>query len=237
MTAGFVRQAVGRAIPAAALGEARAEATRSGIAEVGRMLLGLPEAVRVKVFDGEGTVLWSDEPRLIGSNFGRDRRVQQSLTGSEVVALERIGPTREHPYEFGRHRELTAVYGPHPRRRDRQGRHGVRAVHAFLSSARPLELTLGGARVGDIVHGALDSLRSWLSAAGVTVHEEVREPLPEVRCDRARVEHALQELVGNGVESGARTVWVRAHPSAGGAHAVLCAGTAWPRPGTSATAG
>ena len=81
MTAGFVRQAVGRAIPAAALGDARAEATRSGIAEVGRMLLGLPEAVRVKVFDGEGTVLWSDEPRLIGSNFGRDRRVQQSLTG------------------------------------------------------------------------------------------------------------------------------------------------------------
>jgi hypothetical protein len=74
-TAGYVRRAVAAALPETALRESRGPEARGAIAAVGRMLLGLPEAVRVKVFDADGTVLWSDEPRLLGANFRADARV------------------------------------------------------------------------------------------------------------------------------------------------------------------
>ena len=111
-TAGYVRQAVARGIPEAALRESGGEEADGGIAAVGRMLLGLPEAVRVKVFDGEGTIVWSDEPRLVGANFRSDPRVGQSLAGATSVALEPIRATPEHAFEVGRYRELTSVYVP-----------------------------------------------------------------------------------------------------------------------------
>lgn len=107
-----VREAVDRALSEAALREPAAAETGQRIAAAGRMLLDLPATVRVKVFDSEGTVLWSDEPRLVGANFRSDTRVGRSLGGATSVAIEAIGATAEHAFEVGRFRELTSVYVP-----------------------------------------------------------------------------------------------------------------------------
>jgi signal transduction histidine kinase len=112
VTTGYVRQAVALAIPADALKGPAREWMEAGVVSVGQRLGALPEAVRVKVFDRDGTIVWSDEPRLIGANFSSDERVRQSLDGLPVAALERIGPEPEHAYEADRYSELTSVYVP-----------------------------------------------------------------------------------------------------------------------------
>lgn len=80
--------------------------------EITEGLLNLPEAARVKVFDSRGTVVWSDEPGIVGLNFKDDIQVRQALDGTVVVSLEEIRPTAEHAFELGRFKELTAIYVP-----------------------------------------------------------------------------------------------------------------------------
>lgn len=111
-TTDSVREAVTRSLPESVLREPETAETGRLIASAGRMLLDLPAAVRVKVFDGEGTVIWSDEPRLVGANFRSDARVGRSLGGTPSVAIEPIEATPEHAFEVGRFRELTSVYVP-----------------------------------------------------------------------------------------------------------------------------
>lgn len=340
-TVGYVRQAVARAIPEAALRESGLGDAGGGIAAVGQMLLSLPEAVRVKVFDGEGTVVWSDEPRLVGANFRSDRRVGQSLVGAASVALEPIRSTPEHAFEVGRYRELTSVYVPilvpetdkvalvfevyklpdvfhtwiregrlivwsmalgtgvlllvsqislvrgaartisrqHADLEQRAGQvatlnddlrhaqdglieaerlatfgeaavavaHGLRnplaniralaqeareglaggdpcgqsledivgqvdrleaRLRAFLACTGPAELSLARERISSLVHGVVVSIRGCLGEAGVTVHVDVPDDVPEILADRPRLEQVIQEILTNSMEAGARTVRV-----------------------------
>ena len=348
-TAGYVRQAVARGIPEAALRESGGEETDSAIAAVGRMLLGLPEAVRVKVFDGEGTIVWSDEPRLVGANFRSDPRVGQSLAGATSVALEPIRATPEHAFEVGRYRELTSVYVPilvpesdkvalvfevyklpdvfhswiregrlivwgmalgtgvlllvsqislvrgaertmsrqHAELEQREGQvatlndelrhaqrdlveaerlatfgeamvavaHGLRnplaniralaqearegvagggpvgqsledivgqvdrleaRLRAFLACSGPAELGLARERVVSLVQGVVASIRGCLAQAGVTVHVDVPDDVPEILGDRPRLEQVIQEILTNSLEAGARAVWVSGRADAAG---------------------
>src|SRR5437867_1209087 len=43
--------------------------------EVSRLFEGLPEVVRIKVWNRQATVLWSDEERLIGRHFPDNRNL------------------------------------------------------------------------------------------------------------------------------------------------------------------
>jgi len=76
-----------------------------------RLLVGMPEVVRVKVWDREATVLWSDEPRLIGQRFPDNRMLQKALAGDVAVEIKTLGAP-EHAYERGRFRTLAEVYVP-----------------------------------------------------------------------------------------------------------------------------
>ena len=79
--------------------------------ESSRLLLGLPEVVRVKVWDREATVLWSDEPRLIGQRFPDNLELQKALAGNVAVEIKTL-TGREHAYERGRFTTLAEVYVP-----------------------------------------------------------------------------------------------------------------------------
>ncbi|HYE92760.1 MAG TPA: ATP-binding protein [Terriglobales bacterium] len=50
-----------------------------------------PEVLRVKIYDRDGRIVWSDEPRLVGRRFADNARLQAALAGATSAYLERSG--------------------------------------------------------------------------------------------------------------------------------------------------
>ncbi|MBI2218883.1 MAG: hypothetical protein HYU51_16480 [Candidatus Rokubacteria bacterium] len=74
-------------------------------------LLSLPEVVRVKAWDGEGVVIWSDEERLIGRAFPGNPHLRAALGGAVSVKLKDL-KSAENAYERERFTKLAEVYVP-----------------------------------------------------------------------------------------------------------------------------
>ena len=79
--------------------------------EFARLLQGLPEVVRVKVWDRHATVLWSNEPRLIGQRFPDNDELNAALAGDVSVEMKTLA-ARENAYERGSFSVLAEVYVP-----------------------------------------------------------------------------------------------------------------------------
>ncbi|MFQ5883228.1 MAG: sensor histidine kinase [Candidatus Methylomirabilales bacterium] len=66
-----------------------------------------PEILRVKIYDAEMRVVWSDEPRLVGTRVSEDADLVQALQGHTVAHLERAGkPENLYEQEFPQTVEL-----------------------------------------------------------------------------------------------------------------------------------
>ena len=74
-------------------------------------LLGMPEVVRIKIWDREVTVLWSDDERLIGKRFPENPEVKQALAGQVAVTLKSLGKA-EQAYEREQFTRLAEIYVP-----------------------------------------------------------------------------------------------------------------------------
>lgn len=61
-------------------------------------LRSIPEIVRIKIYNKEGRIIWSDEKNLIGQIFKDNRQVEQALQGETVTSLG-APYKREHLYE------------------------------------------------------------------------------------------------------------------------------------------
>jgi signal transduction histidine kinase len=61
-------------------------------------MLMMPEIVRVKIYDATMTVVWSDEPRLIGRRFPGNDELASALRGATTVSVE-TEPKGENVYE------------------------------------------------------------------------------------------------------------------------------------------
>ena len=71
----------------------------------------MPEIVRVKIYDANMAVVWSDEPRLIGQRFPDNPELIGAVAGNTTVNLK-IGEKKgENIYEHGE-RQLVEVYVP-----------------------------------------------------------------------------------------------------------------------------
>jgi signal transduction histidine kinase/ActR/RegA family two-component response regulator len=82
-----------------------------GRQELARLMQGLPEVVRIKVWDTNATVLWSDEPRLIGQRFPENDALKEALAGEVSVEVKTLAG-REHAYERASYTTLAEVYVP-----------------------------------------------------------------------------------------------------------------------------
>ena len=51
---------------------------------------GLPEVTRIKVWNREATVLWSDESRLIGQSFSDNHELKEALEGKIEVEIQTL---------------------------------------------------------------------------------------------------------------------------------------------------
>jgi len=70
----------------------------------------MPELIRLKIYDAEGTVIWSDEPRLVGQRFPDNPQLRGALAGQIMVKGE-IGERKgENVYEHNL--TLVEVYVP-----------------------------------------------------------------------------------------------------------------------------
>jgi len=85
---------------------------RSFFAQFATQLTSLPEIIRVKIYDGAGSLVWSDEERLIGKKFGDNDELKAALGGKAQVAMGLIKD--EHLYEAEKYQEkrLLEVYVP-----------------------------------------------------------------------------------------------------------------------------
>jgi signal transduction histidine kinase/CheY-like chemotaxis protein len=79
--------------------------------EFRHLMQGLPEIVRIKVWDRDATVVWSDEPRLIGQRFADDDELKEALAGEVTVEVKTL-EGREHTFERPSYTTLAEVYVP-----------------------------------------------------------------------------------------------------------------------------
>jgi two-component system sensor histidine kinase HydH len=71
----------------------------------------MPQVVRVKIYDATMTVIWSDEPRLIGQRFPDNPQLIGAVAGRTTVNLEISERKGENVYERSE-RQLVEVYVP-----------------------------------------------------------------------------------------------------------------------------
>jgi signal transduction histidine kinase len=72
----------------------------------------MPEIVRVKIYDADMAVLWSDEPRLLGQRFPDNPHLRGALGGQVTVNIPSGGAKGEHVYERDRFPRVVEVYVP-----------------------------------------------------------------------------------------------------------------------------
>lgn len=93
---------------------AQAESEKDGavFSQFASRLISLPEVIRVKIYNAVGTVVWSDEERLIGEDFRDNRELGEALKGNVRVEMGLL--KAEHLYEREGHdeRRLLEVYVP-----------------------------------------------------------------------------------------------------------------------------
>jgi len=81
--------------------------------EAFRGLLAMPEVVRIKIWDRDATVLWSDDERLIGKRFPENPELKEALAGEVAVELKSGGDlTRK--YHWTQSAALAEIYVPIP---------------------------------------------------------------------------------------------------------------------------
>ncbi len=71
----------------------------------------MPQVVRVKIYDASMTVIWSDEPRLIGQRFPDNAQLIGAVAGRTTVNLETGEKKGENVYERNEP-QLVEVYVP-----------------------------------------------------------------------------------------------------------------------------
>jgi len=74
-------------------------------------LLELPDVVRVKAWGPDASVLWSDDPGIIGKTFPDNPELRQALAGSVSAALE-APPKPDNDLERRRYGRLAEIYIP-----------------------------------------------------------------------------------------------------------------------------
>lgn len=85
---------------------------RQRFEEFYRQTVTMPEIVRVKIYDDTMTVIWSDEPRLVGQRFPDNPHLEGAIGGRVMIHLGGKERKGENLYERSNLAELVEVYVP-----------------------------------------------------------------------------------------------------------------------------
>jgi signal transduction histidine kinase len=78
---------------------------------ISRLFSGLPEVVRVKIWDRNATVIWSDEAQLVGQRFPDNDELKEALEGQVAVEIQSLEKAEQRYERFG-FSTLAEVYVP-----------------------------------------------------------------------------------------------------------------------------
>ena len=96
VTADFVRTEVAYHLTLADFTEPGTPAAQAHFRDFYTQTVLLPEIVRVKIYDADMTVIWSDEPRLMGKRFPDNAQLRGALAGRTTVDLPASTAKDEH---------------------------------------------------------------------------------------------------------------------------------------------
>lgn len=71
----------------------------------------MPDIVRIKVYNSQGVILWSDEDRLVGTAFADNPELREALEGKIIADVSSMDKG-ENVYERGAFQRLVEVYVP-----------------------------------------------------------------------------------------------------------------------------
>jgi len=111
-TAGLIRVIIGADLSQEKFDQAVGQRDGVFFRQLADRLTSLPELIRVKIYDPSGTLVWSDEPRLIGKRFSDNHELAEALRGEVRVAMGLL--KSEHVFERERYNErrLLEIYVP-----------------------------------------------------------------------------------------------------------------------------
>lgn len=111
-TASLVRVLSRADLSAEMFAQAVREKNATVFARFANRMISMPEVIRVKIYDTVGTLVWSDEERLIGKNFQGNRELKAALGRKVQVAMGLL--KEEHLYEIEKYKErrLLEIYVP-----------------------------------------------------------------------------------------------------------------------------
>ncbi len=78
----------------------------------------IPEVFRVKMYDAEGTIVWSDEEELIGKKYEENEELKEALGGRTVVEFGEEKEEHEYETESVPKGQLLEIYVPLISQRD-----------------------------------------------------------------------------------------------------------------------
>ncbi len=96
MTASLTETELVPSLPGLVSGD---EQTRGDLDHVLDMVMRRDAILRIKLFDSSGTVIYSDEPRLIGQSFTFDTEEREALDSNEPIAVLSAPEGLENAYE------------------------------------------------------------------------------------------------------------------------------------------
>ncbi|MBI3780030.1 MAG: hypothetical protein HY278_03080 [candidate division NC10 bacterium] len=76
-----------------------------------RQITMMPDIARIKVYNSQGVIIWSDEQRLVGSAFPDNPELKEALRGQVEAEVSPV-TKGENVYERGSFRNLVEVYVP-----------------------------------------------------------------------------------------------------------------------------
>jgi two-component system, NtrC family, sensor histidine kinase HydH len=137
-------------------------------------IMRMPETIRVKIYDRDRRVVWSDEPRLIGKRFTDNAELAEALTGETVADLQ-VG-TKKSENVFEAAPRFVELYVPLVFD-DRAGVVGIAEVYkapegVFANIARARRVVVGTALAGALV--LWGSLFGIVRAAGRRIDRQHR---------------------------------------------------------------
>ena len=88
LSGGYIRQEARQWIAPGDFDAAGSPAAQTNFRAFYQEIMRMPETIRVKIYDRERRVVWSDEPRLIGQRFTDNPELTEALAGETVADLK-----------------------------------------------------------------------------------------------------------------------------------------------------
>jgi signal transduction histidine kinase len=112
ITADYIRTGILYHLSPSDLARPRSRKAREHFETLYQQAVMMPEIVRIKIYDGEAAVVWSDEPRLIGQRFADNPHLANALAGRTTVNLQRGGAKTGNLFERNEFARVVEVYVP-----------------------------------------------------------------------------------------------------------------------------